>query len=74
MHQKWQQLETNDFLTIFCINNTSQFGSGAHICVDELLYLKGGQTLSNGHTLEHKHIAYKNDLTDWQLAVIRYNR
>lgn len=41
-------------LTILCIDDAGQLRPGGHVCVDELLYFKWCQTLSDSHTLEHK--------------------
>ena len=45
----------NGCLTILCINATGQLWSWRHICVDELLYLEGLQSISNGHTWHPQH-------------------
>ena len=51
----------NLILTILCIDDSGQIRPGGRVCVDELLYFKRCQTLSDSHTLEHKHTVVRGN-------------
>lgn len=58
----------NLILTILGVDDAGQIRPGSHVCVYEPLYFERCQTLSNSHTLEHKHTTVRgNKFTEMEV-------